>query len=176
MVGGEDHLLARESSVQRGAARYAVLASSRSLPINISLSGGHYVAIMNTFRLLLPILLGCYAGTACTQSTDSTRSPVIEIEPMVLVDTIHLDSTNGDRHYIYQLRNTGNAPLIIRSVRSSDPCFCGRWPYEPVLPGATVELEVHCGQMYPGHKQQAFTIESNAAEPVVFRLKRYGIP
>lgn len=115
----------------------------------------------------------CMEGRVSAQTPpDSTRIPVIALGPVLLLDTIRSDSANGDRRYVYHLRNTGNAPLIIGTVKSSDPCFCSRFPRGALLPGRSAELEILCPPMHSDTQQQSFLIESNAAAPFLFRMKR----
>jgi hypothetical protein len=160
---------------QFGADAHAVLALNGAFRIHISLIGRVYVARMRTL-FTLGLLLAATVSRPQSGSADAAGPmPVIELDPVLLVDTVRLDSGNNNKHYRLQLRNTGHAPLVISSVRSSDPCFCDRWPREPVLAGSSATLDVVCPPMWPGVKQQTHIIESNAAEPVFFKVKRVGV-
>ncbi len=101
--------------------------------------------------------------------------PVIEVVPQELVDTVRLDSGDRNSHHVLQLRNSGDAPLVISSIKSSDPCFCSSWPKEPVMPGTTAELKVACPPMRSGTRQQSYCIESNAGPAYFFKVKRVGV-
>ena len=137
-----------------------------------------YVALMK-HAFIIGIILACCTSTGMSAQSGMAPSgaiPVIELEPLFLVDTILLDSGERNSHYTYHLRNTGNAPLIISRVSSSDPCFCSSWKKEPILVGTTCELMVTCPPMFSAHtKKQTFFIHSNAAEEVRFQLERVGI-
>ena len=48
---------------------------------------------------------------------------------------------NGVR--TFEFTNTGNAPLIISSVKSTCGCTVPKKPKEPIMPGETGEIEVN---------------------------------
>ncbi len=120
----------------------------------------------------------CLPDTAHCQTPESVptpKMPVIEVVPQELVDTIRLDSGDRNSYHVLQLRNNGDAPLMISSIKSSDPCYCSSWPKEPVMPGTTAELRVACPPMRSGPRQQTFSIESNAGPAYLFKVKRIGV-
>lgn len=129
------------------------------------------------FSLFLALVLYTTNTVHAQTGTPPTGPlPIIELDPILLVDTIRLDSGDRNSSHFYHLRNTGNAPLIITGVRSSDPCFCSEWPKEPIAAGTAVQLKVSCPRMYgPGPRKQTFFISSNAGQDVMFKLERFGV-
>ncbi len=129
------------------------------------------------FSLFLALVLYTTKTVHAQTGTPPTGPlPIIELDPILLVDTIRLDSGDRNSSHFYHLRNTGNAPLIITGVRSSDPCFCSEWPKEPIAAGRTAELKVSCPPMHgPGSRKQTFYISSNAGPDILFKLERFGV-
>ena len=66
---------------------------------------------------------------------------------------------NGVREFIFT--NTGNAPLVIKSAKSSCGCTVPEWPKEPIEPGKTSKIVVKYN-MNPGPISKTITVETNA--------------
>ena len=73
--------------------------------------------------------------------------------------TVTKDSDNGLR--TFEFTNTGDAPLIIKDVKSSCGCTVPTKPTEPILPGKTGKIDVKYN-MNPGPIRKTITVESNA--------------
>ncbi|MFM9988991.1 DUF1573 domain-containing protein [Flavobacterium sp.] len=73
--------------------------------------------------------------------------------------TVTKDSDNGIR--TFEFTNTGDAPLIIKDVKSSCGCTVPTKPTEAILPGKTGKIDVKYN-MNPGPIRKTITVESNA--------------
>jgi len=73
--------------------------------------------------------------------------------------TVSKDSDNGIR--VFEFTNTGDAPLIIKEVKSTCGCTVPSWPKEPIAPGKTGKIEVKYN-MNPGPIRKTITVMSNA--------------
>ena len=73
--------------------------------------------------------------------------------------TVSKNSDSGIR--IFEFTNTGDAPLIIKDVKSSCGCTVPTKPTEPILPGKTGKIDVKYN-MNPGPIRKTITVESNA--------------
>ena len=78
---------------------------------------------------------------------------------------------NGVR--VFEFTNTGNAPLIISSVKSTCGCTVPTWPKEPIAPGASGSIKVKYDTKRPGPINKSVTITSNAVNTPtkVLRIK-----
>ncbi|QBA63506.1 DUF1573 domain-containing protein [Muriicola soli] len=73
---------------------------------------------------------------------------------------------------IFEFTNTGEAPLIISKVSSSCGCTIPKKPEEPILPGATGEIQVKYDTNRVGPIRKAITVISNADTPTkVLKIK-----
>lgn len=79
---------------------------------------------------------------------------------------------NGVR--VFKFKNTGNAPLIISKVKSSCGCTVPKKPEEPIMPGATGEIEVKYDTNRVMPIRKTITVTSNAETPTV-ALKIKGL-
>lgn len=86
------------------------------------------------------------------------------------------NGANGD--CVFTFRNTGNAPLILETVKGSCSCTVPSWPTEPVLPGKTGEIKVHYNTNNAGSINKSVTITSNAVNETVkvVRIKGMVLP
>jgi Protein of unknown function (DUF1573) len=69
------------------------------------------------------------------------------------------ETDNGIR--TFEFTNTGDAPLIIKDVKSTCGCTVPTKPKEPILPGKTGKIEVKYN-MNPGPIRKTITVETNA--------------
>ena len=63
--------------------------------------------------------------------------------------------------YVFEFTNTGDAPLVIKDVRSTCGCTVPTKPTEPIMPGKTGKIDVKYN-MNPGPIRKTITVESNA--------------
>ncbi|MCB0578942.1 MAG: DUF1573 domain-containing protein [Phaeodactylibacter sp.] len=87
------------------------------------------------------------------RNSDIIRSPVSANEPVDTVNVARIafedetfDFGEVDEgavvEHVFQFVNTGKAPLLISSARSTCGCTVPEWPKEPVAPGATGNITV----------------------------------
>lgn len=79
----------------------------------------------------------------------------------------------ADGTYVFQFKNTGNAPLIISNAKGSCMCTVPDWPKQPINPGETAGITVKYDTKRSGAINKSVTITSNAAnEPTkILRIK-----
>jgi hypothetical protein len=73
--------------------------------------------------------------------------------------TVSKEDDNGLR--VFEFKNTGDAPLIIKEVKSTCGCTVPSWPKEPIAPGKSGKIEVKYN-MNPGPIRKTITVQSNA--------------
>lgn len=69
------------------------------------------------------------------------------------------DEDSGLR--VFEFTNTGDAPLLIKDVKSSCGCTVPSFSKEPIAPGKMGKIEVKYN-MNPGPIRKTITVESNA--------------
>lgn len=75
---------------------------------------------------------------------------------------------------VFEFTNTGNAPLIISSVRSTCGCTVPKKPKGPIMPGETGEIQVKYDTNRVNPIRKTITVISNADTPTV-ALKIKGL-
>ncbi len=80
--------------------------------------------------------------------------------------------SNGVR--VFEFTNTGNAPLIISSVKSTCGCTVPKKPKGPIMPGETGKIEVKYDTNRVNPIRKTITVISNADTPTV-ALKIKGL-
>lgn len=75
---------------------------------------------------------------------------------------------------VFEFTNTGNAPLIISSVKSTCGCTVPKKPEGPIMPGENGEIEVKYDTNRVSPIRKTITVESNAETPTV-ALKIKGL-
>lgn len=75
---------------------------------------------------------------------------------------------------VFEFTNTGDAPLIISSVKSTCGCTVPKKPEAPILPGETGEIEVKYDTNRVNPIRKTITVVSNADTPTV-ALKIKGL-
>lgn len=73
--------------------------------------------------------------------------------------------SNGVR--VFEFTNTGDAPLIISSVRSTCGCTVPKKPEAPIMPGETGEIEVKYDTNRVNPIRKTITVISNADRSTV---------
>ena len=74
----------------------------------------------------------------------------------------------------FEFTNTGNAPLVISSVKSTCGCTVPKKPKGPIMPGETGEIEVKYDTNRVNPIRKTITVISNAETPTV-ALKIKGL-
>lgn len=75
---------------------------------------------------------------------------------------------------IFEFTNTGDAPLIISSVKSTCGCTVPKKPKGPIMPGETGEIEVKYDTNRVNPIRKTITVISNAETPTI-ALKIKGL-
>jgi len=65
--------------------------------------------------------------------------------------------------YEFEVKNTGNQPLIIQDVKPSCGCTTPEWPKTPILPGKTAKIKVSYDAASAGPFNKSIFVKSNAA-------------
>lgn len=116
-----------------------------------------------TFLFLnLGLCLGENAFHAQTDSTSVLNGARISVNKETHdYGTIKLNS-NGNCEFI--ITNTGNEPLIIRTVNASCSCMVPTWSMEPIAPGKIGFIKLKYDTNRPGPINKSVTITSNAID------------
>ncbi|TRO65563.1 DUF1573 domain-containing protein [Christiangramia sabulilitoris] len=67
---------------------------------------------------------------------------------------------------VFEVKNIGDAPLIIEDVKSSCGCTVPKKPENPIMPGETGEIQVKYDTKRVGPIRKTVTVYSNSNEPV----------
>ena len=74
---------------------------------------------------------------------------------------------------IFEFTNVGNAPLIIKEIKTSCDCAVPKKPEKPIMPGENATLTVAYDTTKTGGFSKEIIIFSNAKEPIK-RIKIKG--
>lgn len=80
-------------------------------------------------------------------------------EETINYGTVTKGEDNGKR--IFEFKNTGNEPLIIKDAKSSCGCTIPSFPKNPIPPGGSDKIEVQYN-MNPGPISKTITVTTNA--------------
>lgn len=125
---------------------------------------------------ILPFLI---TGLSALLASDKVWSPPVESEhgPMITFDTTLFDYGTipyaGNGSCSFTFTNSGDAPLIIESFRTSCGCLVPYWDQEPVLPGQKGKVRLKYDTRRAGPFQKTATLQTNAtnAPMVLLRIK-----
>ncbi|MDA9878906.1 DUF1573 domain-containing protein [Flavobacteriaceae bacterium] len=82
------------------------------------------------------------------------------------------NGSNGER--VFSFKNTGNADLIIKDVKSSCGCTIPKKPDGPIAPGEGSEIVVRYDTKRTGPFRKTITITTNQESNPVIALKIKG--
>ena len=114
-------------------------------------------------KKLFVILLIGFSPIALSAQND--KSAKIEFETTVIDYGTIEKGSNGLR--VFKFKNTGNAPLVVSSVKSSCGCTVPKKPEAPILPGESGEIEVKYDTKRVNPIRKTITVTSNAETPTV---------
>ncbi len=112
-------------------------------------------------------------GDGPIRNSDIIRSPVSANEP---IDTVNVAKIAFEEEtydfgevdegavveHVFRFTNTGKAPLLISSARSTCGCTVPEWPREPIPPGESGQIEVKFNTQGKKNKQaKPVTIVAN---------------
>ncbi|WP_417357125.1 DUF1573 domain-containing protein [Flavobacterium sp.] len=109
---------------------------------------------MKKFLGLIAVLL-----IAITTANAQSGAKIEFKEDTIDYGTVSKETDDGLR--IFEFTNTGDAPLIIKDVKSTCGCTVPTKPKEPIMPGKTGKIEVKYN-MHPGPIRKTITVQSNA--------------
>lgn len=70
--------------------------------------------------------------------------------------------------YSFEVKNTGNAPVVISNAMASCGCTTPEWKKDPIMPGATASIKVGYNTSgRPGNFTKTITVTSNAENATV---------
>lgn len=113
-------------------------------------------------KKIFTVLLLCFI-TAQLSAQEKTAK--IEFETTVIDYGTIEKGADGVR--VFKFKNSGNAPLVVTSVKSSCGCTVPKKPEAPVLPGETGEIEVKYDTKRVNPIRKTITVTSNADTPTV---------
>lgn len=71
---------------------------------------------------------------------------------------------NSDGNRVFTVKNTGNKPLIISSVKPACGCTTPDFSKDPIMPGKTGQIKVHYNTATLGSFQKLIEVFSNDPE------------
>ena len=98
-------------------------------------------------------------------SAQNNKFAKIEFETTIIDYGTIEKGSNGLR--VFKFKNTGNAPLVVSSVKSSCGCTVPKKPEAPVMPGESGEIEVKYDTNRVNPIRKTITVTSNADTPTV---------
>lgn len=105
-------------------------------------------------------ILGFIAAVVISAGAYAQKGPKIEFKSDTIdYGTVNKEDDNGLR--VFEFTNTGDAPLIIKDVKSTCGCTVPTKPKDPIQPGKTGQIEVKYN-MSTGPIRKTITVESNA--------------
>ena len=97
----------------------------------------------------------------------SAQEKIAKIEFETTVIDYGTIEKGADGVRVFKFKNTGNAPLVVTSVKSSCGCTVPKKPEAPVLPGETGEIEVKYDTKRVNPIRKTIMVTSNADTPTV---------
>ncbi|MBD5284995.1 MAG: DUF1573 domain-containing protein [Bacteroides sp.] len=120
------------------------------------------------FSLFIALLsLAAFAGGT---------SKIVFTDPVY--DFGNVKENGGIVSHEFVVKNTGKAPLIIKSARASCGCTVPEIPKEPIMPGKTAVVKVsYDPKGRPGEFEKSIQVKSNASSPrTTLKIKGVVIP
>ena len=129
------------------------------------LTQNNYKIQMKNLILLLALVLG--VSTYSSAQTDGNKLTLsTEAAPKFTLEKTSHDFGNIEEGVqatvSFTFKNTGNAPLVLNSVKASCGCTTPKWTRNPVAPGEKGEIVVHYDTNRMGQFHKTITVQSNA--------------
>jgi hypothetical protein len=130
---------------------------------------------------LLSFVFAAFSMVAVAQSTEPTKAePIEEAAPSTGGPVMSLESNTVDYGTLKQhgeplrkvsFTNTGTEPLVIKNARGSCGCTVPTWPKEPILPGASADIEIRYATNRLGKINKTVKITTNeGGDPHVIKV------
>ena len=120
---------------------------------------------------LLSFIFAAFSMVAVAQSTEpKTPTKTEEATPKTGGPIMSLESNTVDYGTMKQhgeplrkvtFTNTGTEPLVIKNARGSCGCTVPTWPKEPILPGASADIEIRYATNRLGKINKTVKITTN---------------
>lgn len=120
---------------------------------------------------MLVLFCALFTGTLMAQETTG-KGPEIEFKSLVHDYGTILQRADGN--CTFEFTNTGDAPLLITSVKTSCGCLVPSWSNEPVLPGAKGKISLKYDTNRVGPINKSATVQSNAVNTPVQTINIKG--
>jgi hypothetical protein len=117
------------------------------------------------FKVMKNVMLILFVGLLSLGVFAQEKVAKIEFK----TDTIDYGTIEkgSDGVRVFEFTNTGNAPLIISSVKSTCGCTVPKKPEGPIMPGETGQIEVKYDTNRVNPIRKTITVISNAETPTV---------
>ncbi|MDR2139874.1 MAG: DUF1573 domain-containing protein [Tannerella sp.] len=116
-------------------------------------------------RILFGLFLLCQPAGSQDGKTETEGAPVATL-PESVYDFGLIEEEAGFASHVFQVKNTGNAPLLITHVQSSCGCTEPQWTREPIAPGKTGNVAITFDPVNrPGPFRKNVTIFTNDGRP-----------
>ena len=130
---------------------------------------------------LLSFVFAAFSMVAVAQSTEpTTPTKTEEAIPATGGPIMSLESNTVDYGTMKQhgeplrkvsFTNTGTEPLVIKNARGSCGCTVPTWPKEPILPGASADIEIRYATNRLGKINKTVKITTNeGGDPHVIKV------
>lgn len=133
---------------------------------------------MSRLKTAIIALAAIIASIATAVAADSKSAGIQFAELTHDFGTVH--EKNGPVSHTFKFTNTGNAPLVIISAKTSCGCTKPSFPKQPIQPGASSEITVtYNPDGRPGEFDKSVTVRTNVKgrdRKVALRLLGTVIP
>lgn len=116
-------------------------------------------------KTILSIIAVCFITLSVNAQEFKFETEVINYGKIAL-------GSEGKR--VFEFTNVGDAPLVIKDIKSTCGCTVPSKPEKPIMPGEKGQIEVSYDTKRPGGFSKAITIYSNAKqERKMLKIKGY---
>ena len=111
-------------------------------------------------------LLLAFTLTTAVVSAQNEIAPAVAVGgPVMQFDQTEVDygtiEKGSDPLRLFTFKNTGTEPLVIQGAKGSCGCTVPSYPKEPIMPGATSQIEVRYDTNREGAFQKTVTLTTN---------------
>ncbi len=114
---------------------------------------------MNKLTLIAILLI---STIAFSQETKNNNKGTLKFESEIIDYGKIMQNSDGNR--VFKLKNIGESPVIISTVKGSCGCTVATKPNEPIMPGETAEIGVKYATNRLGGFSKTITVLSNASK------------
>lgn len=137
------------------------------------------------FEIETAELLAEYKGALTLETNEQGSYPTLKLEfygklisnnhPSIKFDSLLLHKyvdQFGDGNFEFWFENNGDAPLIIKSAKTSCGCMVATYPRQPIAPGERNVIKVKYDTKRLGPINKSVTVQTNIGSmPVILRVK-----